>query len=128
MTIRKFAILATAAALLSGCATEEGTYVTGKTAPYEKPAPEAVARTPDQIELFSGAPNRSFTEIKPIEVAVNKITAFHPSPTVEQAQKALRAEAASLGADAVINVTISDVGVSLISWGTRYAKGTAIKY
>jgi uncharacterized protein YbjQ (UPF0145 family) len=40
----------------------------------------------------------------------------------------LRAEAAKLGADAVIQVRYGNVGVSLMSWGSLDGKGRAIVF
>ena len=61
-------------------------------------------------------------------VGLNKLTIFHPDPTREQAAQRLREEAAKLGADAVINVEIGEVGLGLLSWATRDARGQAIRF
>ncbi|GAA3872801.1 hypothetical protein [Celeribacter arenosi] len=96
------------------------------------PASMQVSRAPtpaDEIQLFTGSSAaRSFTVIQDIEVAVNKTTAFHPNPTVAGVEARLRASAAKLGGDAVINVVISDVKIRAFSWGGRTGSGTVVKY
>ena len=69
-----------------------------------------------------------FTVLGPVEATIGKLTAFHPSPTVAQAEQKIRIEAAELGADAVINMRIEDVRICALSWGCRQASGTAVKY
>lgn len=61
-------------------------------------------------------------------MAVNKTTAFNADPTVAQVERRLKASAAELGGDAVVNVSISDVQVRLMSWGGRVGTGTVVKY
>ncbi|MEO9819969.1 MAG: hypothetical protein ABJQ34_15390 [Paracoccaceae bacterium] len=69
----------------------------------------------------------NFTTIGEIKTSVGKATAFGKTPTLADGQQKLRIEAAELGADAVINVQISDVTVCLISWGCRNVSGTAVR-
>jgi uncharacterized protein YbjQ (UPF0145 family) len=40
----------------------------------------------------------------------------------------LKAEAALVGADAVVNAKVTDVTVSAFSWGTRKGTGEAVKF
>jgi hypothetical protein len=68
-----------------------------------------------------------FQIVAPVEATVAKVSAFHPNPTVEQAQQKLRVEAAELGADAVINAQIGNVQVCPFSWACRVSTGTAVK-
>ncbi len=66
-------------------------------------------------------------KIQDLKVAVNKTTAFHPEPTVELVQQKLREDAAKLGANAVMEVKISEPQVSWVSWGSRYGTGVAVR-
>ncbi|MGR3620728.1 heavy metal-binding domain-containing protein [Pseudophaeobacter sp.] len=68
-----------------------------------------------------------FQVLGPIESTVGKLTAFHPTPTAEQAKQKLQIEAAELGADAVINARIGSVQVCPFSWACRVSTGTAVK-
>lgn len=89
------------------------------------PAP----RTADQIQLYTGSTAaKPYTTVQDIKVAVNKTTAFNADPTVAQVERRLKASAAELGGDAVVNVSISDVQVRLMSWGGRIGTGTVVKY
>ena len=69
----------------------------------------------------------TFTPVGAIKTSMGKATAFGKTPTVAYAQQKLRIEAAELGADAVINVEISDVTVCPFSWGCRNVSGTAVR-
>jgi len=69
-----------------------------------------------------------FVVVGPVDATVGKLTAFHPTPTVAQAEQKLRIEAAELGADAVISASISEVKVCALSWGCRTAEGIAVKF
>lgn len=126
LKLRSFAFASATLLIVAGCGVQDGQYVTGKTT--QKDLPEVTVVEADQIQLFASKPERSFTPITDIKVTVNKLTAFHPNPTEEQARKALREEAARHGADAVVNVVVSDVKIGLTSWGVRNASGTAVKY
>ncbi len=118
--------IAVAALALAGCnVNEKGQYTTRK-------LPDTAAATAPtqatQIAVMQGRPDRAFTPIGPLSVTVNKLTAFHPNPTVEDAMQELRSEAAKLGADAVIEAEISGVKIVPQSWGAREATGIAVKY
>ncbi|MCF6433074.1 MULTISPECIES: hypothetical protein [unclassified Leisingera] len=92
-------------------------------------AAQAAATPVDQITLERGASinGGNFQVLGPVKTSVGKPTAFHPAPTVADAEKKLRIEAAKLGADAVINAEVGNVGVCPLSWGCRAASGTAVK-
>jgi len=87
-----------------------------------------VAKTPSQIVLHKGDVNQSYKVIKDVKVTINKTTAFHPAPTVAAVEKKLREAAAEIGGDAVTFVTITDVRVSALSWGTRKGTGKVVKF
>ncbi len=118
--------------LLAACNVDSAGHYTSTAAKpentVETASAPAAAVNPAEVQLFSGAPGRTYTEVKKLKIDVNKLTAFHANPTEEDARNRLKQEAAKLGADAVINVEISDVKVTALSWGARTVSGTAIKY
>ncbi len=94
-------------------------------------AAAATASTPvDQIQIVAAdtVNGGNFTVLGDVKANVGKLTAFHPNPTEDDARAKLRIEAAELGADAVINAVIGDVGVCALSWGCRVSTGTAVKF
>jgi ABC-type glycerol-3-phosphate transport system substrate-binding protein len=131
----KGAVLSISVLALSACSgTWEEDGISAK-APAAAPQPEtstavaAAPKTPAQVQLFTeGTAARPAAVIQDIKVAVNKTTVFNADPTVEQVEARLRASAAELGGDAVINVVISDVKVRGFSWGGRTGTGTVVKY
>ncbi|MEX0303621.1 MAG: hypothetical protein AB3N24_14480 [Leisingera sp.] len=92
-------------------------------------AGQAAATPVDQITLVRGDTinGGQFQVLSTVNTSVGKLTAFHPAPTVADAEQKLRIEAAKLGADAVINAKIGEVGICPLSWGCRQASGTAVK-
>ena len=95
-----------------------------------QPAAAARAPTPvDRIEIMEGdVTDRSYTSLGDVSATVNKVTIFNADPTREMVNQRLRAEAAKLGADAVIQVRYGTVGVALMSWGALDGKGRAIVF
>jgi len=88
-----------------------------------------VSKKANEIMLFpSDAVGRPFTVIKNVKVAVNKTTMFNADPTVAQVEARLRETASELKGDAVVNVSISEVKVRVLSWGGRTGTGTVVKY
>lgn len=69
----------------------------------------------------------NFERISDIQVSVNKATVFSTDPSVTAVEAKLREEAYRLGATDVFEVRITDVGVSLLSYGTRKGFGVAAK-
>ena len=121
----KFISAIIGATFLSGCVVENGQYTSG--APRTESAPQ-ITVTAEDVQLIKGAPSVAYHEIQPLSVSVNKLTAFHPTPSEEDARDALRKAAAELGATAVINVEISNPRVTPLSWGARKATGLAVRY
>ncbi|GAA6180299.1 hypothetical protein NBRC116594_17370 [Shimia sp. NS0008-38b] len=123
----KYIMLTVAAVALSAC----GDAMTYPAAIEKQTEAAATAATPvDQIQLTSSnnLNNGQFEILGPVKGTVGKVTAFHPTPTVAQAEQKLRIEAAELGADGVINAKISDVTICALSWGCRTLSGTAVKF
>lgn len=112
---------------LTGCATWTTTSVdSAESAPPPTMTP---TRQPHEVLLTEGdIPDRKYSSLGDINVTVNKTTVFHADPTREMVNQKLKAEAAKLGADAVIHVRYGTVGISLMSWGSLDGKGRAIKF
>lgn len=110
---------------LAGCADGWSTSSVSRS-----PAATARAPTPvDKIEIIEGdVANRPYKPLGDVSVTVNKVTIFNADPTREMVNQRLRAEAAKLGADAVIDVRYGTVGISLVSWGSLDGKGRAIVF
>ena len=70
----------------------------------------------------------NFTVLGEISTSVGKATVFGKTPTYADGEQKLRIEAAEMGADAVINASISDVTICALSWGCRNISGTAVKF
>jgi len=114
---------------LAACDVQDGQVAVpnqGSTKPVAAAA--VVPQQPAGVQIFEGEPTRAYTVLGPLDISVNKLTAFHQTPTREAAIKRLQEAAAKLGADAVINVKIGDVKVVPLSWGARQATGTAVKF
>jgi hypothetical protein len=62
-----------------------------------------------------------------LSVSVNKTTIFNRDPSVADVEDKLRQEAFRAGATKVVEVRITDVGISLLSYGTRKGFGIAVK-
>ncbi|MGX0974483.1 uncharacterized protein YbjQ (UPF0145 family) [Roseovarius sp. MBR-51] len=122
--IRNLLLIGSVALSLAGCATWDTSNVE-----QNRPAAAGAPVAPDTIVVTSGdITNRPYQKIADLKVAVNKTTAFHPSPTSEMVIEKLKADAASIGADAVVNAKVTDVTVSALSWGTRKGTGEAVKF
>ena len=95
-----------------------------------RPATAVAARAPtpvDQIQITEGdVTDKPYKSLGDVSVRVNKVTLFNADPTRDMVNQRLRAEAAKLGADAVIQVRYGTVGISAMSWGSLDGKGRAI--
>ena len=118
--------IAVCAILVSGCAT--WSHSTVDNAPQRPAAPVAKATPAAQIAVMESDASRKYASLGDITVTVNKTTVFHPAPTRELVNQALKEKAAEMGADAVVLVRYGTVGVSLMSWGSLEGKGRAVKY
>lgn len=111
---------------LTGCATWSTSTVDGTTT-----HPQAVTAQTNVSEILlteSDVTDRKYERLGDLTVTVNKTTAFHADPTKEMVNDKLKAEAAKLGANAVIHVTYGNTGVSFFSWGSLEGKGRAIRF
>ncbi|PLS20710.1 hypothetical protein [Neptunicoccus cionae] len=80
------------------------------------------------VRLTAGAfdPNK-YSRVTDLKVSVNKTTVFNPDPDVQAVEAKLKEEAYKVGATDVFEVRITDVGISLWSYGTRKGFGVAAK-
>ncbi|EQB15745.1 YbjQ family protein [Sphingobium lactosutens] len=79
----------------------------------------------EDIEIIVGKPTFEFTPIRALEVKCEASNALMPAPTIEEANGRLRALAAKVGANAVVDVTY-DSGISFTSWKSLKARGMAV--
>ncbi len=128
MTLFRIAALGGIALLAAGCTLEKGNYTTSPTGNPKPVAASVAPVAPSQGKLSSGPATGPHTVLGPVEVNVNKLTAFHPNPTPAMARTKLQEKAAAMRANAVVNVEITGPHVSLVSWGTVDAKGLAVRY
>ena len=75
-------------------------------------------------EPFNPSKHRKIIDLS---VSVNKTTIFNRDPSVADVEEKLRQEAYRAGASKVVEVRITDVGMSLLSYGTRKGFGIAVK-
>lgn len=111
---------------LGGCATWSSGSVDTSTADNKKALAATSAESIEVVE--TDVSDRKYESLGDLSVRVNKTTVFHPSPTRELVNAKLRADAAKLGADAVILVTYGTVGLSITSWGSMDGRGRAIRF
>ena len=79
----------------------------------------------EDIDIIVGKPTFEFTPIRALEVKCEASNALMPAPTIEEANGRLRALAAKVGANAVVDVTY-DSGISFTSWKSLKARGMAV--
>jgi hypothetical protein len=113
---------------LGACA--DGWATTNVSKPATAGATASRAPTPvDQIQIIEGdVTDKPYKSLGDVSVTVNKVTIFNADPTRDMVNQRVRAEAAKLGADAVIQVRYGTVGMSALSWGSLDGKGRAIVY
>lgn len=113
-----------ATSIISGCAADNAPYrITSNI--QENPDPILAANT-SVIIAEDGLPGQKYTPIGPIELTIEKRSAFHEDPNRVSVNFILREKAYVLGADAVINVTYP-TRVCADSWACIEAKGMAVK-
>lgn len=127
MSIFGFAVVA--ALGLAACDQGGGSWGYSRTGSVD-PAKRFAPTNPTQVMVIQSGekPARNFVVISKVEATVNKTTAFHPSPTVEAVTERLKADAAQLGADAIMDVVIGNTHVGALTWGSRNGNAVAIKF
>lgn len=119
--------------LLSGCASyrTDSSVTTSDGNVSHSPTQTEITKTSGMadIKIYEGSPagDKKYSDLGKVEVSVKKLTIFHKDPTREQANEALRAKAAELGANAVINVRYES-GIGAMTWGYMDAFGQAIRF
>jgi hypothetical protein len=129
MTIARVAIAASLLLLVAAC----GTRSSGSIEPTAgATAASATAAAKTQVDGIVVTENditdRRYVSLGDISVEVAKWTIFDKDPTREQVDAALRAQAAKLGADAVVLVRYGTVGITFGSWGALDGKGRAVTF
>lgn len=123
--MKTISLMCATALLAGGCAT----WTTSTVDESKGTAVARAAKAPSQVLVTEGdITDRPYTVIGDISVTVNKTTIFHPDPTREMVNDALRKEAAGKGADAVVLTRYGTVGISLMSWGSLEGKGRAVAF
>lgn len=79
----------------------------------------------EDIEIHTGKPDFRYKALRRLEVKCEASNALMPAPTVEEANGRLRALAAKIGANAIIEAQYNS-GVSLTSWKSMKATGVAV--
>lgn len=80
----------------------------------------------EEIEIFAGVPDFPYEEIRRLEVKCEATNALMPAPTIEEANGRLRALAAKVGANAIIQADYNS-GISFTSWKSLKATGLAVR-
>lgn len=79
----------------------------------------------EDIEIHVGEPSFEYVPIRRLEAKCEATMAFSPAPTVDEMNGKLRAMAAKIGANAIVDVRY-DSGVSLTSWKSMKGTGLAV--
>lgn len=79
----------------------------------------------EEIEIYTGKPNFEYTPIRTLEVKCEASNALMPAPTIDEANGRLRALAAKVGANAIVDVDYNS-GISFTSWKSLKATGLAV--
>lgn len=82
-----------------------------------------------EVPVIAGdVTDRPYRVIGEIETGVKKLTVFSKDPSQEKVYRELWERGKKLGADAVVNAQYGDPRVTFMSWGSRKARGQAIKF
>lgn len=80
----------------------------------------------ENIEIHTGRVDFDYTSIRQLEAKCEATTALHRAPTMDDVNAKLRQLAASVGANAIINVEYKS-GASMTSWKSMKATGLAVR-
>lgn len=72
--------------------------------------------------------DRPYRVIGTVIAGVRKATMFSKSPSEEKVFRELWERGQKMGADAVINASYGEAHVTALSWGSREARGQAVKF
>jgi len=81
--------------------------------------------TINDIEIHTDIPGFRYQPLRRLEVTCEASNLLMPAPTIEEVNGRLRALAAKIGANAVIDVSYNS-GVSFTSWKSLKGKGLAV--
>jgi len=82
----------------------------------------------EDIELHVGQVDRQHSVLGRVTAKQSRQTLHQGSPQLDDLNGKLRMEAARLGADAVIQIEYKQGGLSLTSWSSMEATGTAVRW
>jgi hypothetical protein len=82
----------------------------------------------EDIELHVGRVDRPYSALGRVTAKQSRQTLHQGSPQLDDLNGKLRMEAARLGADAVIQIEYKQGGLSLTSWSSMEASGTAVRW
>jgi len=80
----------------------------------------------EEIEIYAGEPDFQYTPLRSLEAKCEAGHAFANAPSMDEVNTRLKALAAKVGANAIINVSY-DSGVSLTSWRALWGRGMAVR-
>lgn len=79
----------------------------------------------EDIEIVAGKPGFEYKAVRRLEVKCEATNALMPAPTIAEANGRLRALAAKVGANAIVEVDYNS-GISFTSWKSLKATGLAV--
>jgi hypothetical protein len=82
----------------------------------------------EDVELHVGRVDRTYTALGRVSAKQSRQTLHQGSPQLDDINGKLRMDAVRLGADAVVQVQYKRGGLSLTSWSSLEASGTAVRW
>ena len=129
--MKQWMLLVMCLGLFSGCTMSFNYNFWSQKAP-EAPAPvvtEVKIAVPSQVLLYDlDITDRPYTTLGEVSASVTKLNPWGEEPTQAQVEAKLKEEAAKKGADALIYVRYTKVGVSYNRWNGIEGKAQAVKF
>jgi len=129
--MKQWMLLAVCITLFSGCTMSFNYNFWSQKAP-ETPAPvvtEVKIAVPSQVLLYDlDITDRPYASLGEVSASVTKLNPWGEEPTQAQVEAKLKEEALKKGADALIYVRYTKVGVSYNRWNGIEGKAQAVKF
>ena len=129
--MKQWMIMVMGIALFSGCSMSFNYNFWSQKAP-ETPAPvvtEVKIAVPSQVLLYDlDITDRPYASLGEVSASVTKLNPWGEEPTQAQVEAKLKEEALKKGADALIYVRYTKVGVSYNRWNGIEGKAQAVKF